>query len=179
MERIGLLRAIREDELETIRNWRNHPNVRKYMYTTHEISKEEHKRWWDKVLISSTQEYYIYQHGNDILGVVAFVNIDSKNSNSSWAFYAAPNAPRGTGSRMEYLALEHAFNKLNLHKLCCEVLDFNKSVIKLHEKFGFKVEGIFRQQHRVDDGFNDVYRLGILNTEWVERKPNILRVLNR
>lgn len=41
---------------------------------------------------------------------------------------------------MEYLALEYAFKDMGLHKLFCEVLAFNAPVIKLHQKFGFKIE---------------------------------------
>ena len=66
--------------------------------------------------------------------------------------------------------LEHAFDELQLHKLYCEVLAFNTSVIKLHQKVGFNVEGVFRQQHKVNDDFVDIYRLGILAPEWQDHR---------
>lgn len=67
---------------------------------------------------------------------------------------------------MEFLALEHVFKSLKLHKLHCEVLAFNTPVIKLHQKFGFQIEGIFRQQHYLDGEYVDIYRLGLLEREW-------------
>jgi UDP-4-amino-4,6-dideoxy-N-acetyl-beta-L-altrosamine N-acetyltransferase len=113
------------------------------------------------------------------LGIVGFNHIDQANRNAAWAFYAAPDAPRGTGSKMEYLALNHAFDQLGLHKLQCEVLAFNEPVIKLHKKFGFKVEGVFREQHRVDERFVDIFRLGLLANEWAEHHDPMLTKLTK
>lgn len=162
----GLLRDIRADELELMRSWRNAPNVRANMYTRHEISAQEHLAWWARISARDDQRYFMYERGGTPQGIVAFTGIDVLSNNSTWAFYAAPAAAKGTGSRMELLALNHAFDELNLHKLNCEVLAFNAPVIKLHEKFGFKVEGVLREQHRVDEQYVDVYRLGMLAREW-------------
>src|SRR5690606_38648738 len=109
--------------LQTILNWRNAPAVRRNMYTRHEISLEEHLAWWKNVGSREDQLYFIYEYKNTPFGVVAFTQISNRDKNASWAFYASPEAPRGTGSRMEYLALEYAFKSLKLHKLHCEVLD--------------------------------------------------------
>lgn len=177
---IGRLRAIKSEELELMLSWRNAPTVRANMYTAHEIGLTEHLAWWEKIQGSSDQQYFMYELDALPLGIVAFNRIDKINKNSSWAFYASTNAPRGTGIKMEYLALEYAFNKLCLHKLCCEVLEFNSAVIKLHEKFGFKVEGIFREQHKSEDIFIDIFRLGMLSTEWsVKREEMRLKVFGR
>lgn len=178
----GLLRSIADDELELMREWRNAPAVRQNMYTQHEISAEEHQKWWALMLGRSDHQYFMYEYRGKPSGIVAFTNIDSTSSNSTWAFYAAEAAPKGTGSRMEYLALEYAFKKLKLQKLSCEVLAYNSPVIKLHQKFGFKVEGVFRHQYFIDNSYVDVYRLGILASEWVQSREVIkqkLVMLNR
>jgi RimJ/RimL family protein N-acetyltransferase len=80
---------------------------------------------------------------------------------------------------MEALALDHVFDELNLHKLSCEVLAFNAPVINLHKKFGFEVEGIFREQYLIGGKFVDVYRLGILAAEWRESRPRIVEKLQK
>lgn len=169
----GRLRAIDSSELELILSWRNAPNVRQNMYTRHEISLSEHLAWWGRTRDRSDQRYFMCEVQGTPLGVVAFTQIDIGNENSSWAFYASPEAPKGTGSKMEYLALEYAFKDMGLHKLFCEVLAFNAPVIKLHQKFGFKIEGVLREQHSVDNSFVDVYRLGILAPEWDSQRESI------
>lgn len=163
---LGLLRDIDANELEMMLAWRNAPNVRSNMYTKHEISLQEHLKWWECIHLRKNQQYFMYEFDGKPAGIVGFTDLDTINSISSWAFYAAPDAPKGTGSRMEFLALDHAFHNLNLHKLACEVIAFNTAVIKLHKKFGFEVEGILREHHLVDGEYVDVYKLGLLSHEW-------------
>lgn len=176
---LGHLRGILDHELPMMLDWRNAPNVRANMYTRHEISLDEHLTWWEKVRARGDQRYLMYEIAGIPSGIVAFNGIDMVNRGSAWAFYAAPEAAVGTGSRMEFLALDHAFGELDLHKLSCEVLAFNSAVIKLHKKFGFQVEGVFREHHRLSDAFEDIYRLAILRREWDEARPNLLQTLMR
>ncbi len=166
MKQLGILRNIANKELDLMRAWRNEPAVRANMYTQHEISAEEHLTWWAKTKDRTDQKYFMYEMTGSPIGIASFNGIDAQCENSAWAFYASPTAPKGTGSRMEFLMLDYAFNTLNLHKLYCEVLAFNTAVIKLHEKFGFVIEGVFREQHKVNEVFVDAYRLGILAAEW-------------
>lgn len=166
MNSLGLLRPIANSELELMRSWRNAPKIRANMYTRHEISVEEHLVWWEQTQAKENQKYFMYEYEGKPAGIVGLTFIDYINSNCCWAFYAAPEAPKGTGVRMEYLTLEYVFNDLKLYKMYCEVLAFNTPVIKLHQKFGFQVEGIFREHHKVDGKYIDIYRLGLLLSEW-------------
>jgi UDP-4-amino-4,6-dideoxy-N-acetyl-beta-L-altrosamine N-acetyltransferase len=174
---LGILRRIRDDEVELMLSWRNEPSVRLNMYTRHEISWNEHINWWNRVCSDEKNQYFMFESDSKPLGIIGFNQIDEINSNCSWAFYSSPRAPRGTGSRMEFLAIDYAFNNLNLHKLYCEVLSFNSSVIKLHEKFGFKVEGVFREHHLHEGTFIDIYRLGLLDFEWLNVRHTMLERL--
>ncbi|EPG2630419.1 UDP-4-amino-4,6-dideoxy-N-acetyl-beta-L-altrosamine N-acetyltransferase [Pseudomonas aeruginosa] len=172
-QEFGFLREIRAEDLEVMLEWRNAPSVRANMYTRHEISKDEHLVWWERTRSRIDQLYFMYEYSGKNCGIVAFTGIDNLNGNSSWAFYASTDAAKGTGSRMEFLALDYAFDELKLHKLHCEVLAFNSPVIKLHQKYGFKVEGVFREHHVVDGEHIDIYRLGILAAEWKNKRPEM------
>jgi UDP-4-amino-4,6-dideoxy-N-acetyl-beta-L-altrosamine N-acetyltransferase len=177
MTTAGILRAIKEDELPTILAWRNSPKIKANMYSRHDISLEEHLAWWTRLKDSSDRAYFIYEHHGIPTGVVGFSQIDTYHQNASWAFYASPDAPPGSGARMELLALDHAFDDLQLKKLYCEVLEFNQSVINLHTKFGFKVEGVFKEQHLYENSHIDIYRLAILANEWQAKRPEMLMKL--
>lgn len=170
---LGTLKPITHSELELMRSWRNEPAVRKNMYTTHEITADEHSSWWNRVQSREDCKYFMY-HLDDIpQGVVGFTQIDLAQRHAFWAFYAGPEAKKGTGGRMEYLALEHAFSVLKLRKLNCEVLSFNAAVIKLHQKFGFLEEGVFRAHHCIEGGWADVHRLAIFSDEWDARREEM------
>ncbi len=166
MSDLGLLREIKDEELELMLSWRNAPSVRNNMYTRQVISLENHKKWWAGIQLRQDQRYFMYEWLGEPTGIVAFNDVDVINENSAWAFYASPDAPKGTGSRMEFLALEYAFGSLLLNRLYCEVLDFNQPVVKLHKRFGFTEEGVKRKHHKMEDGFHDVVCLGMLADEW-------------
>lgn len=170
MNQLGILRSIADAELELMREWRNAPAVRANMYSQQEISREEHLSWWERIKSSADQKYFMYEIGGTPLGITAFNRINIHSRNSDWAFYASPTAPKGTGSNMEYLMLEYAFNTLKLHKLYGEVLAFNTRVISLHQKFGFKVEGVLREQRKINDQFVDICMVGIIAAEWQEKR---------
>lgn len=170
MQLFGKLRSIKDEELELMLSWRNAPSVRANMYTRHEISLAEHLAWWSRAQLRKDQRYFMFEANGAPSGIVGFMDIDALNDSASWAFYASPKAPKGTGSKMEFLALEYAFHELGIHKLHCEVLAFNAPVIKLHQKFGFKVEGILREHHKLDEEFVDIYKLGLLSYEWEEQR---------
>lgn len=173
------LRKLEEADLVMVLEWRNHPNIRKNMYNSTVITIDEHLTWYQQVYKDTSKQYFVFEDGNIPYGVVAFTQVNFLFSNASWAFYASPSAPIGTGSRMEFLALEYAFNDLNLHKLYCEVISFNQTVIKLHQKFGFQIEGIFKEQICVDKEFHDIYRLAIFSNIWNELSDNFKHKLFR
>jgi len=179
MNNIGRLREINEEEVSLMLSWRNNPRVRGNMYTSHEIGLDEHRAWWASASKSDTRKYFMYEFDGVALGVVWFSEIDTKSQNAAWAFYASPDAPKGTGSKMEFLALDYAFNQLALNKLYCEVLSFNKPVIKLHGKFGFHSEGVLREHHKVNEVFVDIHQLGILSKEWDGKRSLMEEKLNK
>lgn len=155
-----------EQFLPLIREWRNRDEVRKFMYTRHLISENEHLEWWKRVNGSTDTIPLIFEYESVPMAFVSFSGIDSQNKNASWAFYLGPMAKRGIGSLVELLAIQYAFQKLRLHKLKCEVLAINQSVIKLHKKFGFSEEGLFKEEHFYETEFVDVVRLGLLSNDW-------------
>ncbi|MDR1912636.1 MAG: UDP-4-amino-4,6-dideoxy-N-acetyl-beta-L-altrosamine N-acetyltransferase [Helicobacteraceae bacterium] len=169
------LREIKDDEVECLRVWRNCPEVRKNMYTRHEIGAEEHSAWWQRIKNSKSDIYRIFELNNKAIGVVAFTQIDRVNKNAIWAFYLSSEirGQTGEGVKMEFAAIDFAFQTLELHKLSCEVFAFNKSVISLHKKFGFSIEGIFRENHLYDGVFIDVVRMAIFSSQWHTKRDQM------
>lgn len=166
MSSFGVLRQISDNELELMLEWRNSPHIRRNMYTQDEISLDSHLLWWEAMKNSGKHRYLMYDLNNQPSGIVAFVDVDQSNKNSSWAFYSSPSAAKGTGARMEFLALDYAFSELHLHKLYCEVLAYNLPVINMHKKFGFREEGIFVDQYFINESFVNVHRMGLTRSEW-------------
>lgn len=164
----GNLRPVQLSDAEMILSWRNQDNVRVNMYNHEIIDLDSHMKWFTSILNNTSCLYFIYEQQGKAMGVLSFSQIDMKNKKASWAFYSGNTAVRGIGSEMEQLALDYAFNELNLNKLCCEVLEFNNSVINFHRKFGFKIEGIKKQDYCRDGFFYDIYQLAITKRDYLK-----------
>jgi len=175
------LKEIESGDKNILREWRNMPEVSKYMYSDHHIAEEEHEKWFNRILNDKTTKYWKIICDNEDAGLVNLYDIDNQNSRCSWAFYiASPNVRgRGVGSFVEYSVLHYVFDVLNLNKLCCEVLGFNEPVVRMHKKYGFKEEGLLRD-HRVKAGkAYDVYCLALLRSEWDLIKANLVLRLKK
>lgn len=159
------VRKMTEGDLELVLQWRNHPEVRRYMYTTHEIHLDEHRRWFANASKNPDLELLIYQQETTPQG---FVNITRTRCPevADWGFYLAPNAPKGSGRQLGKRALNYAFTQLGLHKVCGQALGFNERSIGFHKSLGFTEEGRLREQHFDGRQFHDVVCFGLLNHEW-------------
>ena len=170
-----LLRTMTVDDLERVRIWRNADFVRKYMYTDHIISREEHDKWYRSVSDRSDREYLIVEWEGRPMGLVSIYDIDKRNGTCFWAFYIGEaDRPRGLGSIMEILALDRMTQVWDVRKISCEVLSFNESVIRIHKKFGFKEEGRFKAQILKGDTNTDVVRLALFADEWENARQRVI-----
>jgi len=164
-----------EEHLEMVRNWRNKPEISKYMYTDQYISEEEHFNWFKKIKSDLAKKYWVVRLDGEYVGVVNLYDIDIKNKRCYWAYYLAEPSVRGKGlgRLIELNILNYVFEKLGLNKLCCEVLKFNELVVKIHQKYGSKIEGTFRKHIFKQGVFHDIVCMGILKEEWEDIKKKI------
>lgn len=163
------IRPLTEADLPQVLNWRNHPDIRRFMYSTHEITPEEHVRWYQAVSQSPKHTALIYENNQTPLGFVSFTTKTCAQV-ADWGFYLAPQAGKGTGYQLGKTALTYAFNELNLHKVCGEALSFNDKSIRFHQKLGFKQEGLHKEQYFDGEIYHDVLSFGLLGAQWNNRK---------
>ena len=152
-------------DLEFVLAWRNHPDVRRYMYTQNQITPDEHQRWFECTLQNPRKHLLIFESGNQPLGFVSFSELKS-GSIADWGFYAAPEAPRGSGRCLGRAALGYAFTQLKIHKVCGQSLAYNEHSIRFHQSLGFQLEGTLRDQHFDGERYHHVICFGMLSHEW-------------
>lgn len=163
-----------------VRNLRNQPAVRSFMYSDHPISVSEHAAWLRSLEGNTRQSVFVVAIDSRACGVVALNAINATHRTADWAFYLdSALQGKGLGSQVEFWLLDHAFNTAVLEKLNCEVLATNQAVIRLHQKFGFSIEGV-RRQNVIKNGERiDVVLLGITREEWLMQRPKMLDVIQR
>lgn len=179
MQFIPLLDASPQTQAQ-VRTLRNQPAVRKFMYTEHEICAEEHAAWLDSLKGNPRQAVFVVMLDGQAAGVVSLNAINTLHNSADWAFYLdGALQGKGVGSQVEFWLLDHAFNEVGLEKLNCEVLQSNMAVIRLHQKFGFAIEGVRRQNVIKDGARIDVVLLGITRDEWAVQRPKMQAVMAR
>lgn len=159
------IRQLQVTDLPTILRWRNHPDIRRFMFTQHEISLDEHRNWFDKASLDPRRSMLIVEDAKQAIGYVQFSKVED-GSVSDWGFYARPDAPKGTGRRLGVIALNYAFGTLQLHKICGQAIASNKASIGFHERLGFTKEAELREHQYINGEYHTLICYGLLAREW-------------
>ena len=158
------------EQIKNIRHLRNLENIRKFMYTDHIITEQEHLNYIRKLKNDKKNlVFIIFNHTNEIIGLLSINSIDKMNKKADWAFYTNPEI-KNIGGVIEYYFIEFFFNQLNFEKLNCKVLENNMSTQKLHKRFLFEEEGIKKEKIIKDYERKDVYLYGLTKTKWNNKK---------
>lgn len=168
------IRPISESDLEQVLRWRNSERIRANMYTDHLISWEEHQAWFMKLKEDQTAVYLIFEFLQRPVGFTYFTCIDSKNGKCFFGFYLGEEKmPRGIGTIMGVLGIEHAFGKMGIRKLCGETFAFNKASINLFRRLGFAEEGHFVKHILKNEKYEDVISFAILKEDWENNRRKL------
>lgn len=171
------LRPMTEADADSVLSWRNQERIRANMYTDHVITGDEHAQWVRRALADTCGQYLIFEWQGQVSGFVSITGIDPRQGRATWAFYLGETTlPRGAGLAMEYLALEYAFEILVIRKLMCEVFAFNAPVIKMHGRFGFQQEALYKAHARKNDQYVDVVGLALFRDDWIKNSAKLLEL---
>jgi len=172
--RLVPLLSLDQDYQLSLRHIRNEPNVRRWMYTDHLVSEDEHINWVRQIAQHDSHLVFaVLGTDHTLLGAVSANAIDRLHRKSDWAFYLTQSARGGLGAAIEAAFIDFVFDELGVFKLNCEVIEGNDAVIKLHKKFLFSDEG-FRRSNIVKVGSRTgVHLLGLTKDDWVAGKPGV------
>ncbi len=155
------------EEVEMVRIWRNHPEVKRWMYNDRYITKEEHLNFISSLKMDERNFYYLVKKDSLNVGVLSLNRVDLYNRNSYFGIYANPF------ERLPYAAvvlekalLKLAFEVANLHTLKLEVIENNERAIKFYKRMGFKEEGRLREFVYREGRWLDVIIMGMTEEEY-------------
>lgn len=169
------LRPIGEEDRDRLLAWRNSPQVAAFMYSDHQIGREEHDRWFDGLAGHPRRRDWIVLLDGAPVGLTSLVDIDQAQGRATIARYLAEESARGLGlgGFTEFKVADQAFGAMGLRKLWSEVLATNEAALASHLSSGFQREALFRA-HVVKQGSpTDVIGLGLLAEEWRDRRPQV------
>ena len=96
------------DTIEKIRLWRNHPDIRKYMYNPNEITELEHQNFINSLKDRRDKSYWLVSRNDTPLGVINLVDIDYEVSMAELGYYLIQDYHK-TGIVIEFLVTVHFF----------------------------------------------------------------------
>ncbi len=129
--------TLNEAQKAMVLEWRNHPDIRVYMYNTGVIGQKTHFDFIESLKTKEDKRYFLVQKENENIGVIDFTNI-TQNS-ATMGIYANPYLKqKGIGSILLQAIVDYAFEVLQVQTLKAEVFASNAKAKVLYKKFGFR-----------------------------------------
>jgi UDP-2,4-diacetamido-2,4,6-trideoxy-beta-L-altropyranose hydrolase/UDP-4-amino-4,6-dideoxy-N-acetyl-beta-L-altrosamine N-acetyltransferase len=129
------------DKLQTL-NMRNHPQIKKWMYSRNSISEENHFGFIKNLEIDMERRYFLVKQKDNIIGSINLSKINFENSVELGIYTNPFLQSKGSGKILESAASEYAFIELGVKKIKLEVFSDNERAIHFYNKCGFKLVDI-------------------------------------
>jgi RimJ/RimL family protein N-acetyltransferase len=169
-DRVVLKRHV-SGNLAAFMRWYADPEVsRLTRYQDGPMARPEIERFFQaRVLGSDSLAMAIHERATDrLLGTCAFSQLDGENGSALFHITIGEKDAwgKGFGSEATRLMVEHAFERLRLHRIGLSVFAFNERAIRSYRRAGFVIEGHAREAIRRDGRWWDEVEMSILDSDW-------------
>lgn len=170
MEKRVYLRALEPEDYKTSIKWRKDDAIWDMLGgTKYFVSEAYEKDWVEKTIFNSKDiKLAVCLVENDrYIGNVYMTDINMTNRSCHSHILIGEREYWGQGYASEalMLAVDYMFNERNIHRIQANVLESNTASLKMHEKCGYKVEGILRDAVYKNGKFQNQYILSLLKKE--------------
>ena len=171
------LTPLERRHLEKTLEWANDPELMRLLNRAHTVSRDEHEQWFDALQEREDCCYFAIENlDSKHLGNVWLWDIDQRHRRAELRIVMGlDSTDKGAGTEAISQLCDHAFERLNLHKVYAYVLAINPRARRSFEKAGFVLEGTLREDRWTGDSFTDVYLLAkhfSRNDAAAQRKKN-------
>ncbi len=147
MERRVYLRALEPDDYKVSIRWRKDDGIWDMLGGTKYFVSEAYERKWveDTIFNSKDVKLAVCLLGSDrYIGNVYMTGINEVNRSCTSHVLIGDRNYWGQGYAREalQLAIDYMFNERNIHRIQALVLTSNIASMKMHEKCGYRTEGI-------------------------------------
>ncbi|MCR5175254.1 MAG: GNAT family N-acetyltransferase, partial [Anaerovibrio sp.] len=125
-------------------------------------------KWFKRIKDDENSFYWIIEYDGMPIGLINLVNWDRRNNLIHTGLYIAVNEKRSMTLLMDLMSNlnDYVFYKLGVNKVTKEIMDINKNLILINDRFGFKEEGVMRQVVLKHGEYHDLHIFGMLRSEW-------------
>lgn len=171
MEKRVYLRALEPDDYKTSVHWRNDDIITNLLGGGKYFVSNEIEKQWVQNTINQNKDIKLAictVEENLYIGNVYLTNIDyiSRKAHSHILIGNHDFWNDGYGTEAMRLLLDYAFNHKNLRRIEALVLEDNIASQKMHEKLGYKREGLLRESVYKDGRYKNQIYYALLKSEY-------------
>lgn len=170
-----VLRAVEEKDLSILRDWRNNEDFRKFFREYKELNLANQYNWFKKYVVEDRNTLMFIIEDRDTeeyLGVCGLCYINWVHRNADLSLYIGKDniyidTHKG-GYCFDILdqLFEYGFNRLNMHKVWCEIYSFDDKKHELFDNYGLTKDGVLRDNYFYDGKYQNSHLFSILEDEW-------------
>lgn len=142
------LERLTADHIELVRQWRNHPEVARYMLSAEHIGPGQQAAWFARVDAADDRAYYLVRYRDEPCAFASVTSSDGRPLPDSdaleAAIYLAPDS-RLRGTVLAFapaLALNDAcFDTLGCERLIARVKPDNEPALRFNAQMGYRETG--------------------------------------
>lgn len=149
------------EDTENIVKWRNNERVRSHFIYREKFTPEGHEQWIDTMVETGKVVQFIIcaKEGMHPVGSVFFRDIDYVKKEAEYGIFIGEDdaVGKGYGSEAARLAVQYAFEKMELKRLVLRVFTDNEPAINSYKAAGFVRKAILREVKCSDGEKKDMY----------------------
>ncbi len=137
------------DEKLMVLRERNHPDVKKWMFTKEDIKEEEHLSFIEGLKSRDDAFYWLMKYDGKPVGVLSIIHCDLNEEEGEPGYYLfASEQDAGNGLEMQYCYKKFFFEILGVKKLIGHLLYGNTNAFLMSGFFGAVKVGEFMEDDR-------------------------------
>lgn len=162
-------KKLKEADLQMVLDWRVKPSVSQNMFTEVEYNLDKQKKWFQTLATNPRVAYWIIYFNKKPIGLVNLADYDPSNLRTNLGYYIGEDDFRFLGGMVLPYVYNYVFRTLNLNKIYGEVVD-GASILKLHDSFGYRRVGTYKNHFKKDGEWKDVHVVELLKEDWINLK---------
>ena len=164
------LKKITKSDLKLLIEWRNSNKI--FLYNTQYflLNLKMQMEWFNSLQNDSSRKMFMILHENVKIGICGLIDIDYKNKNANIAIIIGKTQlhTKGLGTMALSNLLNYGFKQIGLHRIGADVIEYNKTSIRLFEKSKFKIDAIQRDVIWRNNRWWNMYSMSILKDDFNE-----------
>lgn len=161
------LRAYEQDDNEFLHQLVNNPDIMDYWFAEAHYPKVLMDDMYQKNKENKHIRSFILAKGQEQLGLVQLVDIDFIHRRAEYTIMIDP-AQQGNGYAFiaTRLAMEYAFNVLNLHKLYLLVDEVNHKAMHVYKTCGYETVATLKEEFFVNGSYHNAVIMNIFQRDY-------------